>query len=117
MVAERVYYSLGGENWVQAIWLIPVTNLGVKVRFDRLEINKIYAATASYADSPKGYDAISAALYRSRFCSLSRERQKVVEFLTYPLPQLVQTDPDLRRESENAAGILQRHSEQQRLNR
>ena len=116
-VASRTYYSLGGENYIQAAWLIPLHRLALRIRYSKSRINKIYAATASYAPyrgEPTGYDAIGRILYRSNYCALPRQQRRVVEYMTYPMRDLVRNDPALQRDTDWAKQMMTIDEERRR---
>jgi hypothetical protein len=116
-VASRVYDSLGGENYIQAIWLEPLTALALSVRYDRAHINRLYAATAQhagYTPRPHGYDPIAQTLYRRRYCTLSYGQRQVVEFISYPLRDLVRGDPALLAATDRAKETMARDDDRLR---
>ena len=105
-LASNFYISLGGENYVQAIWFEPMHRLALSIRFDRTTINRLYAATAFYGSSPRGYDGLARLLYDSPYCALPRGRRRVVEFVSHPLNALVRSDPALKQETDQAMEMM-----------
>lgn len=107
-VAQAAYYSNGDENYIQAIWLIPLTEAALKARFSKQKINQLYAALARYGGDQTGYDAASQQLYTKPFCSLSSHQRQVVDFVSYPLRDLLGNDEQLIRETDWAKETLYR---------
>jgi hypothetical protein len=101
-LADVFYHSLGGENYVQAIWLVPMTELALSIRFDRQTINRLYASSAFHGASPGGYDGLGRLLYGAPYCALSSQRRRVVEFVSNPLQELVSSDRAVRQETDRA---------------
>ena len=115
--SERTYHSMGGENYIQALWWLPLTQLAISVQFSRNQISQMYAATARVWGSEEivGFDALSRLLYGRGFCDLDRTRRSAVDYIAYPrdLP----ADGDIRAEIDHGMSVLKERNDRIRAQR
>jgi hypothetical protein len=110
-LSERTYASMGGENYIQALWWLPLTQLAISVQFSRDRISQMYAATAPVW-GPRGtrivgFDAMSRLIYGRAFCDLDRVRKIAIDHVV--VPSDLPADGGARAEIEHARSILREY--------